>query len=958
MIVEAFNEKLNPKIWDHDNNLHKDVRDKVLEIVTYFNDYVTIPLNILDIQIVGSNASYNWNENSDLDIHIICDFSIYNYADIEILKALYNAEKTQFNNSYDIVIKGIEAEVYVEDVNQTTISNGIYSLKDGWIKFPNKLDDIVVQNISSDLNKWIQLITDVKDGNSQDGAQELLDKIYMIRKNSLAVDGEYGIGNLLFKALRAKGYIQDLRNLRDKDISKKLTLEGLRFNKSTKLFEANRTQLINKSKNSEKGRQRYNRRVKSKMANVVRDFNSIDMNKLFKDDILAVDVTVHGETDDYKVRMSFGGFLEILRDQIEKAGKLDLRAITRALVIGFNKDDVYIHCTCPDFCLHEDTKIKLLNNEVLSIKDIYERFKNNEELWVYSVDENGDFKPGKVTDVWISGKVKNLIKVILDNDKEIVTTPNHRYMLRDGSFLEASSLKEGQSLMPLYFSYHNGYECVKLNSQTTATTFQSVYKIVADEILSDKIEEAKDRSKEDVICIHHADFNKLNNFPSNLKPMGKNEHWKYHYTHLHESGEFDKWVAGCKAYWAKKESRDKQAIQMSNTMKQYYSNLSTEQISQIRKNSGAYTDEWKNNISKSNKEAWKNYSKEEYENRCNLIKECNNRPDVKLKQSQKRKQYYIDHPEHKEICLQNIKLASQKIKGSHLTEEHKEKIRQAHLNFSKEAEESRILKLRKTLNSKSQEEKDLIKLHNRDSKLLTIINYMLQNGISLSFENYKQCMKLPQYYKKSYPYIGKYFTTIEDAIEYFGLNNNYNHKIKRIEIVQLDTEVPVYDLTVDKYNNFYVDAGVILHNCYRFDYYATRNIYNSGEPQNIPSKITNPRDSLGSGCKHILLLLSNTAWLIKVASVINNYIKYAQKNMQRAYTDIIYPAIYGKEYEEPVQLSIFDKDDLDTDETTIDKSNQYGRTSTQFKKGNTQGVRFAPNNSNDDQITIDDEFFN
>ena len=77
---------------------------------------------------------------------------------------------------------------------------------------------------------------------------------------------------------------------------------------------------------------------------------------------------------------------------------------------------MYIHCTCPDFCLHEDTKIKLLNNEVLSIKDIYERFKNNEELWVYSVDENGDFKPGKVTDVWISGKVKNLIKVILDND--------------------------------------------------------------------------------------------------------------------------------------------------------------------------------------------------------------------------------------------------------------------------------------------------------------------------------------------------------------------------------------------------------------------------------------------------------------------------------------------------------------------------------------------------------------
>ena len=29
----------------------------------------------------------------------------------------------------------------------------------------------------------------------------------MVRKNSLAVDGEYGAGNMLFKELRARGYI-------------------------------------------------------------------------------------------------------------------------------------------------------------------------------------------------------------------------------------------------------------------------------------------------------------------------------------------------------------------------------------------------------------------------------------------------------------------------------------------------------------------------------------------------------------------------------------------------------------------------------------------------------------------------------------------------------------------------------------------------------------------------------
>ena len=72
------------------------------------------------------------------------------------------------------------------------------------------------------------------------------------------------------------------------------------------------------------------------------------MNKLFKDDILTVDINVKGETDNYIVKISFGGLCELLKDQIEKQGKLDYKAVTRALILGFNKDDVYIRCSCPD----------------------------------------------------------------------------------------------------------------------------------------------------------------------------------------------------------------------------------------------------------------------------------------------------------------------------------------------------------------------------------------------------------------------------------------------------------------------------------------------------------------------------------------------------------------------------------------------------------------------------------
>lgn len=146
---------------------------------------------------------------------------------------------------------------------------------------------------------------------------------------------------------------------------------------------------------------------------------------------------------------------------------------------------------------------------------------------------------------------------------------------------------------------------------------------------------------------------------------------------------------------------------------------------------------------------------------------------------------------------------------------------------------------------------------------------------------------------------------------------------------------------------------------YRFGYWATRNNLTSGEPENRPSDITNPKDTLGSGCKHILLVLSNNSWLIKVASVINNYIKYMEKHYQKLYADIIYPAIFDKEYEEPVQLSLDDTDDntLRTDSDTIDDANKYNQERTKFKKDNTQGIRFASDNKNDDQmeLPLDDE---
>lgn len=121
---------------------------------------------------------------------------------------------------------------------------------------------------------------------------------------------------------------------------------------------------------------------------------------------------------------------------------------------------------------------------------------------------------------------------------------------------------------------------------------------------------------------------------------------------------------------------------------------------------------------------------------------------------------------------------------------------------------------------------------------------------------------------------------------------------------------------------------------YRMSFWASMSKITSGAPENRPSKITNPRNSLGPGCKHVMLVLSNNRWVLKVASTIFNYINYMEKNRKKQYADIIYPAVYDKKYEEPVQLSFDDSDKLSNDTELIDTANIQGRTRGQFKPGN------------------------
>lgn len=98
--------------------------------------------------------------------------------------------------------------------------------------------------------------------------------------------------------------------------------------------------------------------------------------------------------------------------------------------------------------------------------------------------------------------------------------------------------------------------------------------------------------------------------------------------------------------------------------------------------------------------------------------------------------------------------------------------------------------------------------------------------------------------------------------------------------------------------------------------------------------IRNPNDDKGRGCKHVLLCLANGDWIMKVASVINNYIHYAEEKLQKPFIKLIFPKLYGVPYDEAIDNDVLPDDfELDSSTSIIDTINEYGKNRGKYKPG-------------------------
>ena len=103
-----LHQELNSKLFDKDNFLKEDVREHLIDIAEVFIEDLkenNIPLKVRDYWLVGSNASYNYTDKSDIDVHIIADIDSTD-VDKNLLTLLYNYAKSSFNKNHNIKVKG------------------------------------------------------------------------------------------------------------------------------------------------------------------------------------------------------------------------------------------------------------------------------------------------------------------------------------------------------------------------------------------------------------------------------------------------------------------------------------------------------------------------------------------------------------------------------------------------------------------------------------------------------------------------------------------------------------------------------------------------------------------------------------------------------------------------------------------------------------------------------------
>ncbi|MBD3361797.1 DNA topoisomerase (ATP-hydrolyzing) subunit B [Candidatus Woesearchaeota archaeon] len=429
-------------------------------------------------------------------------------------------------------------------------------------------------------------------------------------------------------------------------------------------------------------------------------------------------------------------------------------------------------------CFAGDTKVALADGRNISFKELVNENKQGKKNYCYTINSKGNIEIALIENPRKTMRNVEVIKVILDNDEEIICTPDHKFRCVNGEYIPAHKLTSTISLAPLY------RKLSELKGRITIKGYEMVFdpmkkQWIFTHLLADEYNLRNKKYTKKYSHRHHTDFNKLNNNPENLIRLSKNKHMKLHRDHAEKTL--------LRADVKEKCRKIKQTEEYKNKIRESMLSIRDELSKRAKKQ--WENEEYKKYMIQKFKEFYERnerYRKQNCKRLNKAQKDYWNKTENRQKQSRIIKEFFKNNPEIKDKIS---KLAKTQWKNEGLLKWRYEKTKQ---QWTDEFRKKRTKAYNKTYYTNTMQ--FIHKIINKTGSLETYEKERKQI-------NNKNILTLGTF-------ANKFFDS--DTSQMHEAIMCYNHKIKRIE--KINEKIDVYDLEVKGTHNFALAAGVFVHN--------------------------------------------------------------------------------------------------------------------------------------------------
>jgi DNA gyrase subunit B len=435
-------------------------------------------------------------------------------------------------------------------------------------------------------------------------------------------------------------------------------------------------------------------------------------------------------------------------------------------------------------CFHGDTLVALADGRALSFKEIIAEQAMGKEHFCYTIRHNRTIGIERIINPRITKGNAEVIKVTLDNGETIICTPDHRFMLRDGSYKPAASLTPEDSLMPLYRKLSDTSEL-----GITIDGYEMVWNPRSDSwLFTHLLADWYNRSLgvyqlEDGDHCHHIDFNKRNNNPTNLQRLPADEHLALHRAHIEQTLHRQDVIEKSRKTRQSQEFRAKMSQRMQQPQTRQILSQQAKAQWQDEAYKGYMNSKWREFYQSNDTYRQQNWEQLNQAQQQYWSEEAN-----RLAQAERVREYFESNPQMREI---HSLLAKQQWQSEALLEWRRAKTKE---QWTPEFRVKRQAELYQTYYRKTIAALKQIEIQQGKFDLDAYQAYRLQTRD-------KSLLRFDTFCER---YFGGDCNKAQEAVA------NYNHRVVSIE--RLEERVDVYDIEVPHTHNFALANGVFVHN--------------------------------------------------------------------------------------------------------------------------------------------------